>query len=155
MIRQIFRPLSFLYILCLAQCEILIILTEMEHDKSNGCILIIEDDPDIRTITKMYLRMEGHAAMTAENGQEALDLLEKGERPCFILLDLMMPVMDGWSFAEIISKDESLNRIPIVVATAFAEDANTVANAQVILKKPVGIGQLKNLVKKYCRKELH
>lgn len=114
------------------------------------CILIVEDDPDIRDITKLFLRMQGHSALTAENGREALDLLEKGERPCVILLDLMMPVMDGWAFAEAFSQNEDFNQIPIIVITAFADDANKIQNARSILKKPVGVSQLKNIVETYC-----
>jgi CheY-like chemotaxis protein len=117
---------------------------------SHNCVLIVEDDPDIREITKLYLRMAGRKALTAENGQEAIELLEKGEKPCLILLDLMMPVMDGWTFAEALSHNAKFNDIPIIVATAFADDADTVKNARIILKKPVSIGQLKSLVEKYC-----
>ncbi len=113
-------------------------------------ILIVEDDPDIRAITKMYLGMEGFQTLTAENGKEALAILEKEQRPCLILLDLMMPVMDGWAFAEAISKNENLNQIPIVVATAFAEEAHTVVNAQKVLKKPVSFEQLKTIAREYC-----
>jgi CheY-like chemotaxis protein len=117
---------------------------------AHNCVLIVEDDPDIREITKLYLRMTGRIALTAENGREAIELLEKGEEPCLILLDLMMPVMDGWVFAEMLSRNEKFNHIPIIVATAFADDADTVKNARTILKKPVSIGQLKRLVETYC-----
>jgi CheY-like chemotaxis protein len=120
----------------------------MEHP----CILIIEDEPDIREITKLFVHMQGHQAITAENGKEAMDLLEKGERPCLILLDLMMPVMDGWAFAEEISHNESLNQVPIVVVTAFADDVQAIKNARAILKKPVGAAQLKKIVESYCGK---
>jgi len=124
----------------------------MEHPMGQRCILIVEDDPDIRAITQMYLGMEGFNTLTAENGKEALEILENGNKLCLILLDLMMPVMDGWAFAEAVSKDANLNQIPIVVATAFAEEAHTVTNAKKILKKPVTFEQLKNITKEYCGK---
>jgi len=117
----------------------------------NPCILIIEDDADIREITKLFLRMQGHTALTAENGKEGLELLESGERPCVILLDLMMPVMDGWAFAEAVSQNKDFNQIPIIVVTAFADDAYSIKNVKTVLKKPVGASQLKNIVDTYCR----
>lgn len=124
----------------------------MEHPVKK-CILIVEDDPDIRTIAKMCLGAEGFRTLTAANGKEALEILEKERHLCLILLDLMMPVMDGWAFAEAISKIESLNQIPIIVATAFAEEAHTVINAQKILKKPVGFEQLKSVAHEFCREK--
>ncbi len=119
---------------------------EMEH----ACVLIVEDDPDIREVTKLFLSMLGHKSVAAENGKEALELLEKGQRPCVILLDLMMPIMDGWGFADAISQNEDFRQIPIIVVTAFADDAHSVKNARSILKKPLNSAQLKTIIQTYC-----
>jgi len=60
-------------------------------------VLVIDDDPDILQTLGLCLSSEGYRVLMAANGKEALDILER-ERPSVILLDLMMPVMDGWQF---------------------------------------------------------
>jgi CheY-like chemotaxis protein len=66
-------------------------------------VLVVDDDADIRDAICGVLEGEGYTTLTAENGQMALTLLEKGRRPCVVLLDLMMPVMNGWEFMKAIS----------------------------------------------------
>ena len=66
----------------------------------NQTLLLVEDDYDIRAMLVMLLDMEGYHVVRATNGREALTLLEEGLRPHLILLDLMMPVMNGWQFRE-------------------------------------------------------
>lgn len=81
-------------------------------------ILIIEDDTDIRQVTATLLEAEGYVVHSAENGQAALDLLEKIPRPRLILLDLLMPEMDGWAFTEKLRALPDFAAIPIVAMTA-------------------------------------
>jgi two-component system response regulator MprA len=78
-------------------------------------VLIVEDDPDIRQFLRLALEQEGYLALTAENGQVALDLVMR-QPPGLILLDLSMPIMDGWTFARTL-KERGFD-IPIVVMTA-------------------------------------
>lgn len=82
-------------------------------------ILVIDDDSDIREALATVLESAGYAVLLAENGQAALDLL-KVERnlPSLILLDLMMPVMDGWQFREKQKSSERLSEVPVVIISA-------------------------------------
>lgn len=112
-------------------------------------VLIVEDDEGIRETLRLALELEGYSVFSAANGQEGLDILPKIERPCLILLDLMMPVMDGWRFVEILDEDTILAAIPVVVVTAFAERAKSI-HARGILKKPIDLDVLLATVKRYC-----
>lgn len=122
----------------------------MKATKANKNILIIEDDADISEILKLAVEMEGYTAHTAANGQEGLLALSKTEKPCLILLDLMMPFMDGWAFAEALEKDPNLNTIPFVVVTAFAESAINIKKARDIINKPVDLELLRSILKNIC-----
>lgn len=116
---------------------------------SNKCILVIEDDPGIRETFKFALTLEGYNVLTAGNGKEGLDLLPTIPKPGLILLDLMMPVMNGWEFLEEIKKDSSLSSIPIVVVTAFADKSKTI-QVQEVINKPVTLDTLYKVVKHWC-----
>ncbi len=84
-------------------------------------ILIIDDNDQIREIMKLTLEYEGYKILTAANGQDGLDLLGEPPRPGLILLDLMMPVMNGWEFIAEINKDQDLKKIPVLVVSAYLE----------------------------------
>ena len=81
-------------------------------------ILLVDDDDDVREAFIDVLRNEGYEITTARNGCEALELLRRGARPGVILLDLMMPVMDGFEFRAQQLADPSLADLPVVVLTA-------------------------------------
>jgi CheY-like chemotaxis protein len=83
-----------------------------------GRILIADDDPDLRESLKVLLELHGHAVDEARNGQEALRQLRASRPPCVILLDLMMPVMDGWQFRQEQLRNPKLARIPVLVISA-------------------------------------
>jgi signal transduction histidine kinase/DNA-binding response OmpR family regulator len=85
--------------------------------KPGAEVLIIEDDPSNRDMLTRLLQKEGLAVVTAENGSAALEQLAI-QRPSLILLDLMMPVMDGFEFLSIISREPQLASIPVIVVTA-------------------------------------
>jgi len=114
-------------------------------------ILNVEDDPAIREAISDVLRYAGYQVKTAENGQEALDLLRTGEKPALILLDLMMPVLDGWQFIETVLNENDLKEIPIVVVSAVAAVTQMAdrPNIKKIIKKPVSIEQLLDVVKEF------
>ena len=113
-------------------------------------VLIVEDDEAIRDILKMTLELEGYSVATAENGRDGLALLPTMPRPCLILLDLMMPVMDGWAFANALKGDATLSAIPIVVVTAFEDKGKTMREAHSVIGKPVDIDLLLKTVKTHC-----
>jgi CheY-like chemotaxis protein len=114
-------------------------------------IMIVEDDPDIRDSLRYILENEGYRVMTAENGQEAFDVLAKIPRPCLILLDLMMPVMNGWEFLDQRQGDVALATIPVVIVSAITDRAKS-AQASGFIKKPVDLARLIEAVTTYCGK---
>jgi CheY-like chemotaxis protein len=86
--------------------------------KSVPPVLVVEDDREQREALCAMLDLEGFGHAEAANGQEALDYLNESRAPCLVLLDLEMPVMNGWEFRANELADERLSRIPVVVVTA-------------------------------------
>ena len=118
--------------------------------ESRGTILVVEDDHDIRVGMRTLLEAEGFRVLTVTNGRSALDMLERAlEPPCVILLDLMLPVMDGWHFAELLRKRPRLAGIPIVIMSAY-ENPPPPAGIVGFIKKPVDAEALLRLVTPYC-----
>ena len=118
---------------------------------SDRPILVVDDDTDLRETLGEVLAEEGYDAHLCENGRIALDRLRGGERPALILLDLMMPEMNGWQFREEQLKDEALREIPVVVMTASRGFEGHPITASEILYKPVGLGQLLEAVERNAR----
>jgi CheY-like chemotaxis protein len=83
-----------------------------------GVILLVEDEASMREVIEAVLVEEGYHVVCTVNGADALDILRAGLRPCIIILDLMMPVMDGWQFREQQLQDRELLKIPTVVYSA-------------------------------------
>lgn len=111
-------------------------------------ILIVDDDTDVREVLGELLADEGYATRTCPNGRAALEMLRGGARPGLILLDLMMPVMDGWQFRAEQLRDASLRSIPVVVMTASrGVDRDDLGGAEV-LQKPVGLGDILEAVER-------
>ncbi|MBM3461560.1 MAG: response regulator [Armatimonadetes bacterium] len=101
--------------------------------------MIVDDDADIRRLLAVVLRTAGRVVFTAANGQEALTLLHgDNPRPCIILLDLMMPVMDGLQFRQEQLDDPSVSDIPVVLFSALNEVVERARelNAAGYVKKP-------------------
>jgi len=116
-----------------------------------GCdVLIVEDDADLRDMMTQMLSLEGFEAAAAANGREALDFLESGGRPHVILLDLMMPVMDGWEFQRRRRGDPQLAQLPVVVLSALDEARARDATTHGFLKKPLDFDRLLAIVRDYC-----
>lgn len=112
-------------------------------------VLVVEDDEDAREAIIDLLQMKGYKAVPARNGKEALDYLNRGPAPVLILLDLWMPVMDGWQFRREQIKDSRLAKIPVVVITALSDRADIDANEIII--KPIDIDQLFRTIRHYSR----
>lgn len=122
----------------------------MDQNKICNTILVVEDDNGIQEILKVALEMEGYKVYTADNGKEGLEMLPKLPTPCLILLDLMMPVMNGWEFVEAISKDMTLVAIPVVLVTAFTDRAK-MPLSKGIIKKPIDMDFLFKIVNEWCQ----
>ena len=112
-----------------------------------GPILVVDDDPAIRTTVAEMLEFEDFDVRTACNGREALDSLED-ETPSVVLLDMRMPVMDGWGFARELR--ERGVELPIVVMTAAqsAEQWCREIGAEACLSKPFDMDQLLDTVER-------
>jgi CheY-like chemotaxis protein len=114
-------------------------------------VLIVEDDVELRDMMAQLLTLEGFVATSVANGREALEYLRRGDRPDIILLDLMMPVMDGWEFRRKQQSDPTLATVPVVVLSALDHRRAAEVDAVAFLKKPLDFDRLLELVRRYCR----
>lgn len=87
-------------------------------------IMVVEDEPENRLFIGLMLRTEGYEVIEAEDGPTALDLLAKDARPDLILLDVMMPGLNGWQVFERVRADTKSSKIPVVMLTALAQRAD-------------------------------
>jgi CheY-like chemotaxis protein len=115
-------------------------------------VLVVEDDIDIREAMVAILEGNGYQVRAAANGADALLELQGGNLPCLILLDLMMPVMDGWTFCQEKDKDPAFSDIPVLVVSAVAprDPRNACLRAIAHLSKPLDIGNLLATVERHC-----
>jgi CheY-like chemotaxis protein len=114
-------------------------------------VLIVEDDEDLREMMAQMLTLEGFEAVAVANGREALEYLHAAEKPDVILLDLMMPVMDGWEFRRQQQADPALAPVPVIVLSALDQARASSLEAEAFLKKPLDFDRLLSLVRAYCQ----
>jgi CheY-like chemotaxis protein len=117
-------------------------------------VLVVDDDAAVRDAIQEFLASDGHDVAVAENGRVALDLLKGGLRPCAVILDLMMPVMDGWDFRAAQIASPELRRIPVVVITAAGfsrESVRTQFGDLPFFPKPLDPDALLVAIKDICR----
>lgn len=119
-------------------------------------VLIIEDEPDIRNLLSFNLQKEGYNTYEAENGKEGL-LLAKEHLPDIILLDLMMPVMDGLTVCKELQKDSRTDAIPVIILTAKGEELDRVLGLELgaddYVVKPFSIRELLLRIKSILRRQ--
>ena len=113
-------------------------------------IFIVEDDPDTREMLGRFLELEGFTVRTAANGQQALEQLTGGLHVCVILLDLMMPVMDGWQFRREQEQRREIAGIPVIVVSAAGRDRLQQIQANAYLSKPVDLDELLAHINQFC-----
>ncbi|MGA8643796.1 response regulator [Candidatus Binatus sp.] len=124
---------------------------QSDPEREGPDILVVEDDEDAREALVALLQMKGYHAVPAGNGREALDYLDQASAPELIILDLWMPVMDGWQFRAEQARNPRLAHIPVIVVTALSDRADIDANEVII--KPVDVDRLLTKVDQYCRRE--
>src|SRR5687767_5160437 len=113
-------------------------------------ILIVEDDADTRVSLFQLLTHAGYSVLTADNGQQALDLLDRGIRPNLIMIDLMLPRVTGFDLVTYLRTHPELRLIPTVVITAMAkDDVNVIAD--VVFHKPLVFDALMATVRNLLR----
>jgi CheY-like chemotaxis protein len=118
------------------------------------CVLVAEDDAATRMALVALLQANGYDTLAVSNGRVALDRLRAGERPCLVLLDLMMPVMTGWQFLAERQKDPALAAVPVVVFTAASGYDDSMLRgmgADGVIRKPADAEQLLRAVTRCCQ----
>jgi CheY-like chemotaxis protein len=115
-------------------------------------ILIVEDDSALREALAQVLSDEGYELFSARDGLEAVNCLKKGNRPDVILLDLSMPVVNGWEFRMFQKRDPELARIPVVLITAGGYSREEVAwlEPSALIPKPVDLDVLLAVIRRFC-----
>jgi CheY-like chemotaxis protein len=115
-------------------------------NETTKTVLLVDDDEDIRSIFSEVLTQEGYIVIEAENGRQALDLLEKNGVPNLVLLDLMMPIMDGFAFRDVQRKNPLWSNVPLIVMSADgahqSEERQKRLGDVFFLKKPTDLDAL-------------
>jgi CheY-like chemotaxis protein len=105
-------------------------------------ILVVDDDPSIRRALTEILNDEGYSSSSAGNGFEALSLLRSDHSTALVVLDLMMPVMDGYGFLAEQKRDPALANIPVVAITADIMGRTQELDVAAVVAKPFSLAQL-------------
>jgi CheY-like chemotaxis protein len=115
-------------------------------------VLVIDDDRMVRHVITRHLTSVGYDVVSAGNGAEGLRALQHDREIGLVLLDLMMPQMDGWSFRRAQMLEERLRQVPTVVMTGapLAQVVHTELQAADYLLKPIGRDHLLSVVRSYC-----
>jgi CheY-like chemotaxis protein len=121
----------------------------MANNSDSANILIVDDDADIQSVLREALEIEGYTVEWASNGKEALDFLEKGTFfPSLILLDVIMPILNGWDFLAALRKHPKFSGIPVVALSA-TESPRPFISAQAFSKKPFSLKEILGLISKH------
>lgn len=110
-------------------------------------VLVVEDEVALRELMCEALSLSGYSVVGASNGKEALDAIAGIEHVCLVVLDLLMPVMNGWELYSEMQSRPALARVPVVVHTS--EPAQAPDGARV-LQKPTKLERLISVVQEYC-----
>jgi CheY-like chemotaxis protein len=114
-------------------------------------LLVVEDDDDLRDIIRKVLTDANYEVETARHGRDALQILASSEPPNLILLDLMMPIMNGWAFREKQLADPRLKSIPVLIMTAANNLDDAAIEGAGLIRKPVDLEDLLALVRAHAR----
>jgi len=114
----------------------------------NHTVLLVEDEDDLRESMRDALELNGYAVVAAHDGQEALEALDRIEHVCLVLLDLLMPGMNGWEFFAKLRARPEHDDVPVVVNTSAPSRAP--AGVTRVIQKPVELARLLSVVREYC-----
>jgi two-component system alkaline phosphatase synthesis response regulator PhoP len=119
-------------------------------------ILIVDDEPDLVETLRFPLEMEGYQVLVADNGEMGLNLARK-ERPDLIILDLMLPKLDGYKVCRLLKFDERFKEIPVLMVTAKTQEKDRLlgkeTGADEYITKPFDIEKLLEKVKAYLGRQ--
>lgn len=116
-------------------------------------ILIVDDEPLLALEWSMRLEKEQARVARAANGEQALELLQKGLKPHIVVLDMLMPVTDGWGFLERLKKHAAALHAPVIIVTgirAASEEWALSLGGAACLRKPIEADELIEAIKRHC-----
>lgn len=119
-------------------------------------VLVVGDDPELRTIYQEVLSDGGFKVVAARDGLDALEILDGGAMPCVMVLDLRMPRMSGWELADRLHADGRWRHVPLIVVAAYyriAEEAERLG-AHAWLQKPIDLSRLVGAVEEACGRDV-
>lgn len=114
----------------------------------NHTVLVVEDEEDLRELMREALELNGYSVVTAREGSDALDKLTQINDLCLILLDLLMPGMNGWDLFERVRARPELASVPIIIHSSATGQAPRGATR--VLQKPLMLDRLLSTVQEYC-----
>ena len=121
----------------------------MNTESTSKTILIVDDDKEFREALVEIVRGEGFKVETAASGMQALDKLRWGLRPCVVLLDLQMAVMNGWDFRAEQGRDPALAAVPVIAMTAGYWKTRDLGDYAARITKPIDVPKLKATLANY------
>jgi CheY-like chemotaxis protein len=117
---------------------------------AEASVLVVEDDDDTREVVVYVLETAGYRVVTATNGQLALDVLRSSPHPLIVVLDMMMPVMDGWQFLAVLRASGELPKVPVIVVSASHGEHLSATGVRNVLRKPIDMPKLLSVIEE-CR----
>jgi CheY-like chemotaxis protein len=114
----------------------------------NHTVLVVEDEEDLREMMRDALELKGYTVVAARDGQEALEKLSLIKEVCVVLLDLVMPRMNGWDFFAQLRQLSNFADVPVIVHCSSSKQTPPAATR--VLLKPLEFSQLLNVVHEYC-----
>ncbi len=111
-------------------------------------VMIVDDETDIRESLREVFEDEGYEVTTASNGAEALAYLAQGDVPCAMVLDLLMPQVNGNEVYAKMQADPRLSQVPVIISTS---DPSRAPSGVLIMKKPIDLDRLLETIHKHCR----
>jgi len=114
----------------------------------NHTVLLVEDEEELRETMREALELNGYDVVAAQDGQAALDELDRIEHICMILLDLFMPRMNGWDFLTQMRLRPDMAEVPVIIHSSAANQAP--AGVTRVLQKPLEFERLLSVVREFC-----